>query len=147
MLVKHIFCDCKCKFDSSTCNYNRKWNNHKRQCDHKKYPACKKDYNWNPSIYTCENNRYLKSIANTSVIACNEIINATDCASTNVTSIISTNVTSTMLTNSDDKKVRYKMDSYILLPVLIVIILIFIIRVNCYHYAKHRSKLKNIFSC
>ena len=26
-LVKHISCDCKCKFNSTTCNSNQKWNN------------------------------------------------------------------------------------------------------------------------
>ena len=24
---KHISCDCKCKFNSTTCNSNQKWNN------------------------------------------------------------------------------------------------------------------------
>ena len=26
-LVKHISCDCKCKFNSITCDSNQKWNN------------------------------------------------------------------------------------------------------------------------
>ena len=26
-MKKHISCDCKCKFNSTTCNSNRKWNN------------------------------------------------------------------------------------------------------------------------
>ena len=25
-LMKHISCDCKCKFNSTTCNSNKKWN-------------------------------------------------------------------------------------------------------------------------
>ena len=33
------------------------------------YHKCKKDYSWNCSICICENNKYLKSIADTSVIA------------------------------------------------------------------------------
>ena len=40
--------------------------------------------------------------------------NATDSVSTNVANTISKNVMSTMSTNSDGKKVRYKMDCYIL---------------------------------
>ena len=24
-MTKHIFCDCKCKFNSTTCNSNKKW--------------------------------------------------------------------------------------------------------------------------
>ena len=34
----------------------------------------KKDYNWNPSICICENERYSKSNADTSVLVCDEII-------------------------------------------------------------------------
>ena len=45
--------------------------------DSKMYCQCKKDYVWNPSTCIRENDRYLKSIADTSVIVCSEIINAT----------------------------------------------------------------------
>ena len=43
-----------------------------------KDPMCKKDNSWNSSICICENNKYLKSIVDDSVIACSEIINAMD---------------------------------------------------------------------
>ena len=26
-MTEHISCDCKCKFNSTTCNSNQKWNN------------------------------------------------------------------------------------------------------------------------
>ena len=29
ILTKHISCECKCKFDGTKCNSNRKWNNDK----------------------------------------------------------------------------------------------------------------------
>ena len=58
--------------------------------------------------------------------------------STNVVNTTSTNVS----TNSDGKKVRYRMDCYILHRVLLMIILLFIIAIICYHYGKHRSKLR-----
>ena len=74
---------------------------------------------------------------------CDQIINDVE----SLTTIVLTNVTSTVLTNSHNKKVRYKMDCYILQTVLLVIILLFIIVIICYHYAKHRSKLKNVLSC
>ena len=71
-------------------------------------------------------------------------INVTiDSVSTDMTNTISTNVTSTVSTNSDDKKVKYKMGSYILHTVLLVIILLFIILIIYYHYAKDRSKQIN----
>ena len=44
-LVKHISCNCKCKFDSTTCNSNQKRNSDKSQCERKKYCTCKKYYN------------------------------------------------------------------------------------------------------
>ena len=91
-LIKHIACDFKCKFNSTACNSNQKWNNYKGQCECKNYLTCIKDYIWSPSICICENGKYLKSIADTSVIPCDEIINAMDGVSTNVTHSIPKNV-------------------------------------------------------
>ena len=31
-LIKHISCDCKCKFNSTTCNSNQRWNNEICHC-------------------------------------------------------------------------------------------------------------------
>ena len=62
--------------------------------------------------------------------------------------IVSIKVADTIATNvsinSDSKKVRYKINCYILHTVLLVIILLLIITIICYHYAKHRSKQKGI---
>ena len=66
--------------------------------------------------------------------------NVTNTIPANMTNAISVNVTSTMSTNSDGKKVRYKKDCYIFDTVLLVIILLFIITIICYHYTKHKSK-------
>ena len=60
------------------------------------------------------------------MIACDKIINDTGSVSTNVTNTIPTNMTNTILTNvtntvsinSNDKKVEYKMDCYILHTVI-----------------------------
>ena len=73
-----------------------------------------------------------------------EILNATVFVSKNMRNIISTYVAGTMLTNCSDKKVRYKMGFYSLHTVLLVNILLLIIAINCYHYAKHKTKLKNM---
>ena len=62
-----------------------------------------KKYSWNPRICICENSKYPKSIADTSVIACDEIIDIMDFVSTKITNTIATNKS----INSDDKKVRY----------------------------------------
>ena len=62
--------------------------------------------------------------------------------------IASIKMTNTIVTNvsidSDDKKVRYKIDCYVLHTVLLVIILLLIITIICYNYAKHRSKQKGV---
>ena len=101
-IVKHVSCDCKCKFNSTTGNSNQKWNNETCQCECKNYRTCKKDYSWNPSTFVCENDKYLKFIANASVITCDEIISVMDIVSTKMTNNIATNVS----LNFNDKKVR-----------------------------------------
>ena len=105
-MTKHISCDCKCKFNSTTCNSNQKWNNKTCQCECKNYHKCKKDYNWDPSTCICENSKYLKSIADTSVIECDEIITVMDIVSTKKINTIAANVTSTASINCHSKKVR-----------------------------------------
>ena len=41
-LVKHILCDCKSRFDSTTRYSNQEWSNDKCQCEFKKYRTCKR---------------------------------------------------------------------------------------------------------
>ena len=96
--------------------------------------------------------KYLKSIADNSVIVCDEILNAADSASTNttstnVTNTLPTNVMSTVSRNLHNKKVNFKMDYYILHTVLLVITLLFTNTITCYRYAKHRAKLKKVLPC
>ena len=117
ILVRHISCDCKCKFSSTTYNSNPEWNNDECQCECKKYCTCKKDYGWNPIIGICGNGKK-------------------DCW------YFSNCVWWNYKIKFQNKKVRYKMDCYILHTVLLVIILLFIFAIICYHHAKHRSKLK-----
>ena len=49
-----------------------------------------------------------------------------------------------MLVNSENKKVEYKSHFYILHAVFLVVILLMLITIICYHYAKHWSKQKSI---
>ena len=77
-LTKHISCDCKHKFNITTCKSNQKWKNETCQCECKNYRTCKKDYSWNSSTCICENERYLKSMVDNSVITCDEITIATN---------------------------------------------------------------------
>ena len=99
-----------------------------------------KNYSWNPSECICENSKYLKSITDISVITCDEIISLMDIVSTKKTNTIATNVSINCHTN----KVRYKTDCYILNTVSLTIILLLIITIIGYHYAKHSSKQKGI---
>ena len=62
-----------------------------------------------------------------------EITYALDIVSTKVVNSITTNVTNTVSINRHIKKIRYKMDCYILQTVLVVIILLFIITIISYH--------------
>ena len=106
-----------------------------------KYRACKKNYSWNPSTCICENSKHLKHIVADSVIACDKVIYVMDIVPINMTSTIPKNISA----NSDDKKVIYKINCYILhTTVLLVIILLLIIAIICYHYTKHRPEQKGI---
>ena len=62
--------------------------------------------------------------------------------------IVSTKITNTIARNVSidhhSEKVRYKIYSYILHTLLLAIILLLMITVICYNYAKHRSKQKDI---
>ena len=118
-VTKHISRDYKCKFNSAACNSDQKWNNRTCQWECKIYHKCKKNYSWNPSTCICENSKYLKSIADTSVIKCDEIITVMDVALTKKTNTMATNVTSTPSINCHSKTVR---DYYILHTVLLAII-------------------------
>ena len=71
------------------------------------------------------------------MITCDETIYVMDFVSTEVVNTISRK----MPTNSDGIKVRYKIDSYILNTVLLVIITVFTITIICYHFAKLKNKL------
>ena len=57
-----------------------------------------------------------------------------DSVLTNVTNTASLNVMITVSINSYDKKVRYKIDFYILHKFLLVTVVLFIIVITCYHY-------------
>ena len=137
-MTKHISCDCKCKFNSATCNSNQKWRNETYQCECKNDLKCKKDYSWNPSTCICENNKYLKSIPDTSVIECDEIITVMDIASTKLTNTIVINVTSTASINCHSKK------STTLLYLAYTFISDHITIDSCYHYLRLLWKNKKV---
>ena len=73
-MTEHISCDCKCKFNSTTCNPKRKWNNKTYQCECKNYHKCKENYSFNPSTCICDNSKCLKGVADTSVTKCDETV-------------------------------------------------------------------------
>ena len=61
-VVKHISCSSKCKFKSTSCKSNRKWNNETCQHECINYSTCKKRLWFETSTFICENGKYLKSI-------------------------------------------------------------------------------------
>ena len=85
----------------------------------------------------CENSKYLKNIADTSVIECNEIVTVMDIVSAKKTNTVATNVTSTVSLNCHSKKLR---DCYILYIVLLATMLLLII-IIWYHCAKQKDTL------
>ena len=141
MLTKYTPCKFKCKFYGRKCRSNQKWNDNKCRCEcknPKEHHVCKKGYTWNPAVCSLKNCEYVASSIEDSVITFGEIVNVAKSVSTNVpTNLIST------VSHFHIRKVRFKIDGYILYTILLVIILLFIIAIIFYHYAK----LKNVLSC
>ena len=73
-LAKHISCKYKCKLDRKKFKSNQWWKNDKCQCDCHKHHIFEKEYVWNPSTCICQNEKYLASIIDDSVIAIDEVI-------------------------------------------------------------------------
>ena len=73
-----------------------------------------------------------------SVAECGEIILVMDIVSTKKTNTIATNVTSTASINCHSKKVS---GCYVLHTVLLAIILLLIITIICYLYAKQKGMI------
>ena len=84
----------------------------------------------------CENRKSLESLADTSVTKCDEIGIVMNNLSTKKANAITTNVASTASINCHSKKVG---DCYILHTVLLLIILILMVAIICYHYAKQKG--------
>ena len=61
-----------------------------------------KNYSWNPRIWIFENGKSLKHVVDCSVIVCHEIIYVLDIVAAN------------LWTNSDDQKLRFEMDCFVL---------------------------------
>ena len=137
-MTKHVSCDCKCKFNSTTCNSKQIWNNETCKCECKNYHKREKDYSQNPSRCICGNSKYLKSVADTSVDKCDEILIFIDNLSTKKTNTITTNVTNTASINCHVKSKRFDINN-ILHTVLLVIILLLIITITCYHYTQGKD--------
>ena len=99
-MVRRISCEIvNTNYSTTTCNSNQKWNNETCQCECKNYRSQKKDYIQSPNDKYKYNDKYLKSIGDTSLIECDEIISLMDVLSTKMTSTIATNVP----INSDHK--------------------------------------------
>ena len=90
-------------------NSNQNWNKETCKFECENCRKCKKDCR---SI--CKNAEYLKSIANTSVIACDKIISVMDILSTTMTDVIGIYAS----INRQNIEVRYKIDCYIFHTVL-----------------------------
>ena len=92
-----------------------------------------------PHVF-CENSKSLKSVDDTSLTKCDEIVTTMNNFSTKKTNIITTNAASTSTINCRCKKVR---QCYILHTVLLAIKLILIITIIWYHYTKEKGIIQN----
>ena len=104
-MTKNISRDCYCKFNSTKCNSNQKWNNKTCQHEGKNYFKRQNIKAVIPAhlFIRNENSKYLKIITDTSVIVCDEIIDVMDIVSTKMVNKVARN---TVPINSDSKKMR-----------------------------------------
>ena len=107
------------------------------QCECKTYHKCEKGYGWNPSTCICENSKYLKGVASTSVTKYDKIVIVMNNLSIKKTNTITTNVTSNVLINCHSEKTR---DCYILHTALLVIMLLLIVTIICYQSINKQNK-------
>ena len=98
--TKCISCDWKCNFNSTTSNSNQKCNNKTFQYESKNICFRKTDY---LSTCLCKNGKCLKSIVDTSVIACVEIRHNIDIVSTKIANALATIAKSAVLTSCHKK--------------------------------------------
>ena len=126
-IVKHISCDCKGKFNATIYNSNKKWNNETCPCEFKNHRMCKKDYSWNPSTCTCGNTKHLKRIVDDSKLCMMKLCMLW------------------ILYQQICQQILKTKNSEILHTVLLLVILLFIIAIICYHCVKHKSKLKKMY--
>ena len=131
-MTEHISCDYKCKFNSTTCDSIKNGIIKHVNVNVKAIISVKKVI----VGILAQNSKYLKSVADTSVTECDEIVIVMNNLSIKKTHTITTNVRSTASINCHSKQVR---DCYILRTVLLAIILLLIITVICYHYAKQKD--------
>ena len=127
--IKDISYKCKCKSDGRKFNSNQWWNSDKCRCECQKHHICEKDYIWNPATCSCENEKYLASIIDDSVITCDEIIEETK----------------TIPTNFNEKNTKSTIQNfYISLVFLLFIISLLIFSIYCYlikYWAKQKYLL------
>ena len=71
-------------------------NNKTCQYECQNYYKCQKDSSWNLSTCICEDNKYLKSVVDTSVTKYDEIVIFMNNLSTKKTNIIATDVTNSI---------------------------------------------------
>ena len=87
------------------------------------------DYTWNPAAYSCKNGKYLASIIDDSVIACDEIIE----------------VTKGIPTSFNEKKMACKTKNVYILLAFLLITIALLIAVSIYCYLININQNKNIY--
>ena len=138
MINKDISCDCKCRFNSSVCNAEQKWNRDKCRCECG-MGKCKKGFVWDYSICRCRCERCGVKTHNFSL---GNLDDKCDESSSSVT--ISTMTTK----NHRVRKQDSINDGYIILTLLILVLIsisVFGVSILCWKRQNNqRSNLSSI---
>ena len=105
------------------CNSDQWWTNEKCQCECKKMPCthvCEKDYIWNPTTCSGENEKYLASIMDDSAITCDEVIESYN--------------KETIPISFREKKAIFKTQNFYILLAFLLITMVLLIAASIYCY-------------
>ena len=89
---------------------------------------CEKDYIWNPATSSCENDKYLASIVDDSLITCDDLYRKKE-----------------VTTSFNEKKMTCKTKNFYILLTFLLITITLLIAISIYFYLiKYKAKQKHL---
>ena len=140
----HESCKCKCKLNSSVCNYKQIWNGDTCRCDCNEDFAgiinCTKRYTWNPSTCECQCDTWCKPgqyLDHKNCICKNKLIGRLTEECTSV-------INETMMNNNNDNDNNYNTIIYVSIGLFLLVI--FFCLFACFRWFKNKYTNNTIYN-